>query len=70
MRAPVLVLCVALALSGCAGGSVQLSDIARAACAAQAAANTAEDIARARGNEAWAARFSRASTITGIGCAW
>lgn len=47
-----------------------LSEIALVACAAQAAANTAGAVATAQGNAAWAANFSQASQIAGVGCAW
>ena len=59
-----------LALSGCGGGAVPLSDIARAACVAQAAANAAEQIADRRGRDDWARRFGRASELIGYGCVW
>ena len=51
-------------------GCTQLSDVAKAACAAQQAVNAAEQIAGNRGNAAWAARFGYASQLTGAACTW
>lgn len=47
-----------------------LSEIATAACAAQAAANAASSIAKAQGSTSWASRFSDVSKLAGVGCAW
>ncbi len=57
-----------LTMAGCSG--VQLGDIAKAACAAQQAANAAGDIAAKAGSPEWAEKFAEASRIAGIGCAW
>ena len=47
-----------------------ISDVAKAACATQAAANAGAEIAAERGAAAWAERFTTASQVAGIGCAW
>lgn len=47
-----------------------LSEIAAAACATQKVANVAAEVATQRGSPLWAQRFSEASAVTGLGCAW
>lgn len=47
-----------------------LSEVAKAACGAQAAANVAKDVAVSRGSMVWAARFGIASQAAGLACAW
>ena len=51
-------------------GAPVLSDVALAACAAEAAANSASKIAVDSHNSGWAARFADASQLTGLACAW
>lgn len=51
-------------------GSNVLSEISKAACAAQAAANIANDVAMSKGNVAWAKSFSEMSKMAGVGCSW
>lgn len=58
-------------LAAAAGiGATVISDVAKAACATQAAANVGAEIAAARGQAAWAERFATASQFAGVGCAW
>ena len=46
-----------------------LTDVAKAACSLQQAANTATDIATSHGSP-WAASFTSISKYAGLGCAW
>lgn len=47
-----------------------LSEVAKAACAAQSAANIGEIIALRRGRTDWAQHFAEISRVTGVGCIW
>ena len=52
------------------GGAVVLSDVAQAACAAQAAANVAGAVSSQRGDVKTAQQASTASALLGAGCSW
>src|ERR1041385_3127295 len=51
-------------------GSTVLSDVAKAACAGQAALNAGAEIAQRQGAADWVARLGEASQLAGLGCKW